>query len=467
MLTDIRTRIGEYPSLQALLNQAICEQPPVTLRDGGVIAEGYDPELDELRRLSQGASDYLSDLEERERQRTGISSLKVGYNRVQGFYIETSRASSHQVPSEYIRRQTLKNTERYITPELKAHEDKVLNSQSRALALEKQRYEELFDIFLPHLGTLTASTAALAELDVLCCLSERAATLGLSRPHLVDTPTLTYQDGRHLVVEQSMKDPFIANDLALDNNTRMLMITGPNMGGKSTYMRQTALIVLLAHIGSFVPAKNCHIGPIDRIFTRIGASDDLSSGRSTFMVEMTETANILHHATAKSLVLMDEIGRGTSTYDGLSLAWAVATRLAQSTKCFCLFATHYFELTALPEQIDGIANVQVTAVEHRDNIRFMHRVEKGAANRSFGLQVAKLAGVPVDVLREARQKLKTLEADALPPPAINERQVPLPLVPECSASDALLDTVQPDELSPREALELVYQLKALRKQSAH
>jgi DNA mismatch repair protein MutS len=386
--------MGSYPELLELLEKAIVDNPPVIIRDGGVIAKGYNEELDQWRNLAEGATDYLEKLELRERQATGIATLKVGYNKVHGYYIETSRAQSDAVPAHYIRRQTLKNTERYIIAELKEHEDKVLSSQGKALALEKQLYEQLIDMLLPHLQNLQFTAQALAELDVLNNLAERALTLNYVRPTLQAENGIEIEEGRHPVVEQVSKTPFIANPIKLNEQRHMLIITGPNMGGKSTYMRQVALMVLMAHIGSFIPAQSAKIGPVDRIFTRIGASDDLASGRSTFMVEMTETANILHNATKNSLVLMDEIGRGTSTFDGLSLAWACAEQLAKKIQAYTLFATHYFELTALPETIPQLVNVHLDAVEHGDGIAFLHAVQEGAANKSYGLQVAALAGVP-------------------------------------------------------------------------
>ncbi|MEW9799346.1 DNA mismatch repair protein MutS [Alteromonas sp. CYL-A6] len=471
LIAGLRNKVSAYPELQDLLNRAIIDNPPVVIRDGGVIAPGYSAELDELRALSQGATDYLDAMEVRERERTGISTLKVGYNKVHGFFIEISRAASANAPADYIRRQTLKNTERYITPELKEHEDKVLTSQSRALALEKQLYDALFDTIAPHISALMDTAAALSELDVLACFAERALTLDWHRPTLSAEQVLTYQEGRHPVVEQVMSDPFIANPLCLDASQRMLIITGPNMGGKSTYMRQTALIVLMAHIGSFVPAKSATIGPIDRIFTRIGASDDLASGRSTFMVEMTETANIMHNATDRSLVLMDEIGRGTSTYDGLSLAWACASYLADKLNAYTLFATHYFELTALPDSHPQVANVHLDAVEHDDTIRFMHKVESGAASKSYGLQVAQLAGVPRQVIESARAKLAVLEsskvvsdsetANALATPAPQPAQTHLHFPDKPHPVIDALEKLNPDELSPRQAQDLIYTLKRL------
>ena len=459
-LQRLAERAATFPQLCELLECAVVEAPPVVIRDGGVIASGYHPELDELRALADGATEYLQQLELRERERTGINTLKVDYNKVHGFYIEVTRANTHLVPAEYVRRQTLKNNERYIIPELKAYEDKALTAQSRALALEKQLYEQLLDKLLPHLGDLQLSAAAIAELDVLANLAERADTLNYCRPQLVDEPQIQIENGRHPVVEQVLTDPFIANPIALHDGRRMLIITGPNMGGKSTYMRQTALIVLLAHIGSYVPADSARIGPIDRIFTRIGASDDLASGRSTFMVEMTETANILHNATAQSLVLMDEIGRGTSTYDGLSLAWACAEQLAGPIRAFTLFATHYFELTQLPDRLPGLANVHLDAVEHGDTIAFMHAVQEGAASRSYGLQVAALAGVPRNVIQRARQKLHELEQQGPAQPQCEPR-LSSPVAPIESEAMQALRTLDPDALTPRQALEALYRLQQL------
>lgn len=455
-------RASTFPELCALLEAAIVETPPVVIRDGGVMAPGYHPELDELRALAAGATEYLQQLELRERERTGINTLKVDYNKVHGFYIEVTKANAHLVPADYVRRQTLKNNERYIIPELKAYEDKALTAQSRALALEKQLYEALLDLLLPHLAELQQSAAAVAELDVLNNLAERAQTLNYTRPHMTENAEIRIENGRHPVVEQVLSEPFIANPVDLHDQRRMLIITGPNMGGKSTYMRQTALIVLMAHIGSFVPADNAHIGNIDRIFTRIGASDDLASGRSTFMVEMTETANILHNATEQSLVLMDEIGRGTSTYDGLSLAWACAEQLANKIRAFTLFATHYFELTQLPEQIPALANVHLDAVEHGDGIAFMHAVQEGAANRSYGLQVASLAGVPKTVIQRAKQKLHELEQSSHRPsdqtaPTIQPHSFD---AAECEAVLAL-KALDPDGLTPRQALDALYRLRQL------
>ncbi|WP_017789860.1 DNA mismatch repair protein MutS [Vibrio vulnificus] len=447
------------------LLEPIKENPPVVIRDGGVIAEGYSADLDEWRDLADGATGYLEKLEEEERDRHGIDTLKVGYNNVHGFYIQVSRGQSHLVPPHYVRRQTLKNAERYIIPELKEHEDKVLNSKSKALAIEKQLWEELFDLLLPHLARLQELAAAVAQLDVLQNLAERADTLDYCRPNLTKDPVVHITAGRHPVVEQVTSDPFIANPIELNSQRKMLIITGPNMGGKSTYMRQTALIALLAHIGSYVPAESATIGSIDRIFTRIGASDDLASGRSTFMVEMTETANILHNATANSLVLMDEIGRGTSTYDGLSLAWASAHWLATQIGAMTLFATHYFELTELPNQLPHLANVHLDAVEHGDSIAFMHAVQEGAASKSYGLAVAGLAGVPKTVIKNARQKLSQLELLSAEGSQPKARTVDianqLSLIPEPSEVEQTLASIDPDDLTPRQALEALYRLKKM------
>ncbi|WP_027949203.1 DNA mismatch repair protein MutS [Haliea salexigens] len=459
-LGTLSTQAGEYPDLCQLLQQAVCENPPVVIREGGVIATGYDEELDELRRISSNAGDYLLEIEARERTATGISTLKVGYNRVHGYFIEISRAQSARAPDTYQRRQTLKNAERFITPELKAFEDKALSARSRALAREKALYEALIETLNEQLAALQDSAAAVAELDVLATLAERAECLRLCQPEFTEEQVFEVEAGRHLVVEQVLDDPFIANDTLLNDHRRMLLITGPNMGGKSTYMRQNALIALLAHVGSFVPANRVRLSPMDRIFTRIGSSDDLASGRSTFMVEMTETANILHNATERSLVLMDEVGRGTSTFDGLSLAWAAAVQLARSVRAFTLFATHYFELTALPEQCPSMANVHLDATEHEDHVVFLHNIQEGPANRSFGLQVAKLAGIPDSVLRAAREKLQALERgpgrpEPLPAPAQAE------LFANAEPHPALtrLEAVDPDALSPREALQLIYELR--------
>ena len=461
-LAELDQQTGCYPALCELLQGALVDNPPVVIRDGGVIAEGYDEELDELRRISSNAGDYLLDIEQREREATGISTLKVGYNRVHGYYIEISRSQSDRAPIEYQRRQTLKNAERFITPELKAFEDKALSSKSRALTREKALYEDLIERLNEDLFPLQDTAAAVAEIDVLANLAERADSLSLCQPEFCEEELFEVTQGRHLVVEQVLEEPFIANDALLNGQRRMLLITGPNMGGKSTYMRQNAVIALLAHVGSFVPASAAKLAPLDRIFTRIGSSDDLASGRSTFMVEMTETANILHNATPRSLVLMDEVGRGTSTFDGLSLAWAAAVSLAQSVRAFTFFATHYFELTALPEQCPTMANVHLDATEYQDHVVFMHNIQDGPANRSFGLQVAKLAGIPGAVLAAAQRKLQELEdgsRDTAAPPAGAIRQEDLfpaetshPVVEQLEALDI-------DALSPREALQKLYELK--------
>lgn len=444
-------------NLQQLLVKAIVAHPPVVLRDGGVIATGYDATLDELRNISENAGQYLIDLETREKTRTQISTLKVGYNRIHGYYIEISRGQSKQAPDDYTRRQTLKNTERFITPELKNFEDKALSSQSRALAREKMLYEELLEKIAAQLLPLQDYAQALAEIDVLTNFAERAATLQFTAPEFSSTPCVQIRGGWHPVIKQVQDEPFIPNDTALDQQKRMLIITGPNMGGKSTYMRQTALITLLAYVGSFVPAEHVVIGPIDRIFTRIGAADDLASGRSTFMVEMTETANILHNATAQSLVLIDEIGRGTSTFDGLSLAWSCAEFLAQETQSFTLFATHYFELTTLPEKFPAMRNIHFAAVEHHDHIVFLHTVQEGAANQSYGLQVAQLAGIPRHVIEKARLKLHELENQKGVHPQPHGKINITPPHPILS----LLKKANVDQLSPRQALDLLYELKTL------
>jgi len=462
LLCSLIKQISQYPELCELLSDAIIETPPVLIRDGGVIAAGYDVELDELRALSQNAGQYLIDLEQRERKRTAINTLRVSYNRVHGYYIEVSRAQSDKVPDDYIRRQTLKGAERYVTPELKSFEEKALSARERALAREKILYDELLEKLLLHLAGLQSTAAGLAELDVLINFTERAATLDLSAPELVNTPGINIKQGRHLVVEQVLDTPFVANDIYLDDEHRMLIITGPNMGGKSTYMRQTALIMILAYTGSYVPALHAVIGPIDRIFTRIGASDELASGRSTFMVEMTETANILNNASRNSLILMDEIGRGTSTFDGLSLAWECAVHLATEIRAFTLFATHYFELTILPESIPGIANVHLDAVEHGDGIVFLHAVQEGPANQSYGLQVAALAGIPKKVIARAKLRLIQLEENASQQShAEPEQQITLFHPHEPHPVIDVISSLNPDELTPRQALETLYRLKAL------
>ncbi len=466
--------IACFPTEADLLARAIIDGPPVVIRDGGVIATGYDSELDELRGLSENAGEFLLQLEARERARTDISTLKVGYNRVHGYYIEVSKSQAVDMPAEYIRRQTLKNAERFITPELKEFEDKALSAKSKALAREKHLYDELLEQLAAQLAPLQESAAGLSELDVLCNLAERAISLDYQRPQLLDERCLQIEGGRHPVVEAVLETPFVANDLRLDDQRHMLVITGPNMGGKSTYMRQAALITLLAHIGSYVPAQSARIGIVDRIFTRMGSSDDLAGGRSTFMVEMTETANILHNASEHSLVLMDEVGRGTSTFDGLSLAWSCAEFLAREVKAFTLFATHYFELTSLPERESGVVNVHLTAVEHNDHIVFMHEVQEGPASQSYGLQVAQLAGIPDRVIRNARDKLVILEQDSRSPaetmprnpePAsaqISEAPMQADLfVSQPSAVERQLKQMDLDELTPRQALEQLYALKEL------
>ncbi|MCP1727471.1 DNA mismatch repair protein MutS [Natronospira proteinivora] len=468
LLQQLARDLGDPTPVAELLQRAIIDNPPVVIRDGGVIAEGFDEELDELRRLSSNADGFLVDLEKRERERTGITTLKVGYNRVHGYFIEVTKAQADQVPTEYQRRQTLKAAERYITPELKEFEDKVLSARERALAREKALYEKLLQQLLDYLAGMQATAGALAELDVLTCLAERAETLNLVMPELLDAPCLEIQGGRHPVVEQVIEDAFVPNDLAMNADRRLLIITGPNMGGKSTYMRQVALITILAHVGSFVPADAARLGPMDRIFTRIGASDDLAGGQSTFMVEMSETANILNNATDQSLVLMDEIGRGTSTYDGVSLARASAEYIAREIGAYTLFATHYFELTELPEQLPACANVHLDATEHGDKLVFLHQVREGPANQSYGLQVAALAGVPRSVIDSAKIHLRELESQSLgaqqpqlglfqsaaPPQQAHTQKV-------SRNDDALreeLKSIDPDELTPRQALEAIYAL---------
>jgi DNA mismatch repair protein MutS len=461
LIAELAAQVSEFPDLAGLLERAVAENPPMVMRDGGVIREGFDAELDELRNISTNAGDYLVQLETRERERTGISTLKVGYNRVHGYYIEISRGQAEQAPIDYQRRQTLKNAERFITPELKVFEDKALSAQSRALAREKALYEELIDRLNAALLPLQDSAAAIAELDVLASLAERADALDWCRPEIIEEEIIEIREGRHPVVEQVLDAPFIPNDVLFTPERRMLIITGPNMGGKSTYMRQTALIVLLAHIGSYVPARAARIALVDQIFTRIGSSDDLAGGRSTFMVEMTETANILHNATARSLVLMDEIGRGTSTFDGLSLAWAAAVHLAAKLRSFTLFATHYFELTVLPEQQPLAVNVHLDATEYNDHIVFLHTIQEGPANRSYGLQVAKLAGIPPAVVAAARRKLSELEAGPIQMEAGSPQQPDLFSAPPTHRAVERLREIEPDQLSAKAALDILYELKAL------
>ncbi len=464
-LQVLARQISEYPALCDLLTRAVIETPPVVMREGGVIAPGFDAELDELRAISANAGDYLLQLEQRERETTGIPTLKVGYNRVSGYYIELTRAQAENAPAHFIRRQTLKNAERFITPELKAFEDKALSASSRALAREKAIYEELLERLIGDIAALQQTGESLAELDVLATFAERACALNLACPELVDAPGIHIDAGRHPVVEQVLDAPFTPNSVTLTPTRRMLVITGPNMGGKSTFMRQTALIVLLAHVGCFVPASAARIGPTDRIFTRIGSSDDLAGGRSTFMVEMTETANILHNATAQSLVLMDEVGRGTSTFDGLSLAWAAADYLARELRALTLFATHYFELTALPEHSEGVVNVHLAAAEHGDRILFLHAVQEGPASQSYGLQVAQLAGIPAPVIQAARHKLAQLENQE-----VRQQLVSVPLTQPLQndlftsgpgPAERRLAELNPDEMSPKDALDALYALKKL------
>lgn len=474
-LNYLHQKINLFTDLQKLLSSAIIENPPQLIRDGGVIKEGYEPNLDELRAISTNASNHLIKLEKDEKAKTGLSSLKVGFNKVHGFYIELSKLQGEKAPANYIRRQTLKNAERYITPELKKFEDKVLSSKDRALHLEKQLYEELLLQLQKHVHNLQETANAIATIDVLSTLSERATTFNWNKPTLVENNIIEINESRHPVIEVCQKEPFVPNSLKLDNKTKMLIITGPNMGGKSTYMRQTALLLILTYIGSYVPAKSATIGPLDKIFTRIGASDDLSSGKSTFMVEMTETANILHNATSNSFVLLDEVGRGTSTFDGLSLAWALAMHLANNNKCNTLFATHYFELATLPKIFSQIKNVHLDAMEHNDKLIFLHKVQSGPANKSYGLQVARLAGVPNEVIEQAKIKLNELEEKNI----INNNSGLLhcetnknldifssnkdnsPNEKKLNNIENLIKQIQPDNLSPIKALEELYKLKDL------
>ncbi len=462
LLQTLADALQSDTNLAALLQQTLKPEPSAVLREGSVIADGFDAELDELRGIQTNCGDFLLALEARERARTGITTLKVEYNRVHGFYIEVSAAQSVNVPDDYRRRQTLKNAERYITPELKAFEDKALSANDRALAREKFLYEQLLDQLAPHIAQLQNIAAAIAELDVLATFAERAATLNFSAPQFSNEAQIDIQQGRHPVVEAQV-DRFTPNDTTLNEARRTLLITGPNMGGKSTYMRQVAIITLLAHVGSFVPATAATLGEIDQIFTRIGASDDLASGRSTFMVEMTEAANILHNATEKSLVLVDEIGRGTSTFDGLALAYAIARHLLEKNRSYTLFATHYFELTRLAEEFAQLANVHLSAIEHQHSIVFLHSVNEGAASQSYGLQVAALAGVPNDVIRAAKKQLRKLEQHSAAQNPQGDLFNTIPDAPEPEEHPALksLREIKPDELSPRDALEMLYQLKKL------
>jgi DNA mismatch repair protein MutS len=478
LLQQLRDKISEHGDVVELLAAAIATEPSTFVRDGGVVAEGYDADLDELRRISTHTDEFLLELERRERERTGIQGLKLGFNRVQGFFIEITRKDAERVPKDYIRRQTVKSAERFITTELKGFEDKVLSARDRALAREKEIYEQILTQLTERLGPMQSTAGALSMLDAIGALTERACSLEWTQPQLVSEPRLTIEAGRHPVVERFSDAPFVPNDLRLDASRNMLIITGPNMGGKSTYMRQAALIALLAHIGSYVPADRVTLGPLDRIFTRIGAADDLAGGRSTFMVEMTEAANILHNATARSLILMDEIGRGTSTFDGLSLAWAIARHIATRLKSFTLFATHYFELTTLATEVEGCMNVHLDATEHGDGIVFLHAVKEGPASRSYGLQVAQLAGVPREVIGQARQYLEALEAQrdqaavangtaqmtlfAAPPPtrvpAARSVEAAAPATDEIRTA---LQALDPDDLSPRAALDALYKLRKL------
>lgn len=455
--------IEDFPQLAALLSCAIVAEPPVVLRDGGVIAPGYHAELDELRHLSQHADAFLIELEAQQRLETGISTLKVGYNRVHGYYIEISAAQADKAPLHYVRRQTLKNAERYITPELKTFEDKALSAQSKALALEKALYDDLLQQLVAFVPDLQRLALTLAEGDVLLSLAHRAEQASWVKPLLVDTVGIDIQQGRHPVLEALLERDFVANDVCIHTDQPLLLITGPNMGGKSTYMRQTALIVVLAYIGSFVPAHSARIGPIDRIFTRIGASDDLAGGRSTFMVEMTETATILNHATHQSLVLMDEVGRGTSTFDGLSLAYGCAYHLAASIKALTLFATHYFELTQLPESLPQVVNIHLDAQEYLDHIVFKHRVKMGPANQSYGLQVARLAGLPASVIDRAKHKLHELSHGSSVPALHAPKQRDLFSETDVTAQalKKALQQLDLDQLSGREALALLYQWREI------
>ncbi|MFC5474276.1 DNA mismatch repair protein MutS [Paraherbaspirillum soli] len=475
LLQELQNALTTPEDCLQLIQSAIAAEPSTMVRDGGVIATGYDAELDELRALSENAGQFLVDLETRERARTGIANLRVEYNKVHGFYIEVTHGQTDKVPDDYRRRQTLKNAERYITPELKAFEDKALSAQERALIREKYLYEQILQALAPHIGTLQSIAQALAQLDTLVALADHAARHDWCEPQLVAEPALRIEQGRHPVVEKQI-ERFIANDCQLSTERKLLLITGPNMGGKSTFMRQVALITLLAYVGSYVPAASATIGPIDRIFTRIGAADDLAGGRSTFMVEMTESAAILNGASENSLVLMDEVGRGTSTFDGLALAWAIARHLIEVSRSFTLFATHYFELTQLPELHPSAANVHLSAVEHKDSIVFLHAVQVGPASQSYGLQVAQLAGVPSPVIRAARKHLALLESqsvqaspqfDLFSHPVVDATDGFNPAAMDGAAaalSSELIDalaTIDPDALTPREALEQLYRLKKL------
>jgi DNA mismatch repair protein MutS len=477
LLSDIRAKLGPFDSASELLDQSILDEPAVVIRDGNVIRGGFDAQFDELQSLSKNSGDFLVQLEAREREQTGINTLKVKYNRVHGFYIEVGKAQSLEAPAHYIRRQTLKNAERYITEELKEYEDKVLSAREKALAREKFLYQSVLDQLQPELTAMQKMAQALSQLDVLSNFSERALALNFCRPILSAEVGIEIIEGRHPVVEANQTSPFIANDLILDDATKMRVITGPNMGGKSTYMRQNALIVLLAYTGSYVPASSAKIGPIDRIFTRIGAADDLAGGRSTFMVEMTEMANILRNATPHSLVLVDEIGRGTSTYDGLSLAWACAVDLANRLSAYSLFATHYFEITELAEQLETVENVHLDAVEHGQDIVFMYHLKSGPANQSYGIQVARLAGLPNSVISAARSKLHQLEQQTVKEDLFSGStnvvqansdafQSSLQFEPQSPSDiEKALTQIDPDSLTARDALALIYELKSMIKSS--
>ncbi len=462
LLASLAEQIQNHSREKDLLQKALIDNPPMLITHGGVIADGYDDELDGLRAIAQNADQYLIDLEKQEKERTGISTLKLGYNRVHGYYIEISKGQADKAPADYVRRQTLKGAERYITPELKGFEDKVLSARERALSREKILYEGLIDALATVLPDLQTTAGGIAELDVLVCFAERAEELNLCQPEILDEPCLEISGGRHLVVEQVIETPFVANDLSFSDQQRLMVITGPNMGGKSTYMRQAALIVILAHVGSFVPADRLRIGPIDRIFTRIGASDDLAGGRSTFMVEMTETATILNNATEQSLVLMDEIGRGTSTFDGLSLAWAAAHHMGEKVRAFTMFATHYFELTALAEEIPDCVNVHLDATEHKGQLVFLHAVKPGPANQSYGLQVAALAGVPRPVIRRAKSYLALLETHQHSEHPQTQLPFSTPVEPQTDELADAVDDLDPDTMTPRDALDALYQLKKIK-----
>lgn len=461
LLQDSLTQISGHEDLITKLSRALIDEPPTLIRDGGVIKTGYDDELDQLRNISKSANQFLIELEVNEKKATNLASLKVAFNRIHGYYIEIPRSQAENVPSHYIRRQTLKNSERFITPELKAFEDKVLSAKERALIREKYLYNELLGSLLIDLDTIQKCAFGLAQLDALVTLAERAITLNYVCPTFTENKCIKINEGRHPIIEHATSDPFTTNDAELNEKRKLLLVTGPNMGGKSTYMRQIALITWLAYTGSYVPAKKATIGPIDAIYTRIGASDDLSSGRSTFMVEMTEAAKILNNATENSLVLMDEIGRGTSTYDGLSLAWACAEHISIINKAFCLFATHYFELTQLPEQFDSIHNIHIDAIEHNDQIIFLHAVKNGPASQSYGLHVAQLAGIPKSVINTAKSKLKQLEINTHNlTKHTSQKQLGLVLDEiENNLVLRLVKEINPDDLSPKESLEFLYKLK--------